>query len=92
MRLAILTSLMLTVLAAATGCSASGQARQPATPTTSSAAESCDDPSFTPPDQMNLAIGDRKESATTGTKSDLTSAGLVPNKRQIVNGQLHAAY
>lgn len=87
MRLVILSSLMLSLLAAGTGCHASGQTARATTPVT--AAADCSDPSWTPPDQMKIAIGDAK---TKETRTDLISSMPAPNKRQIVSGKLHAAY
>jgi hypothetical protein len=87
MRVAILSSLFVTVLFAATGCSVSGATRQSVTPT--NVADTSSDPSYQPPGEMNLAIGDGK---ATQAKTELVSTMPAPNKRQIRRGLVHAAY
>lgn len=87
MRLTILCSLMLSALLAATGCSVSGQAtRHSSLP--SNIAETSRDPSWTPPGEMDLTIGDAKESQV---RSDIAESMPQPNRREIVSHQIHAA-
>ncbi len=81
MRLAILSSMLLSVLALATGCAASGQGGGRGT----TPGSLTDDPSWNPPDDMNLAIKDGKSAQP---KTDVVATMPTPNKRQIVTGQL----
>ncbi len=88
MRLAIFSSLMLSVLLAATGCSVSGKAtRYTSTPQTN-VADTSSDPSWTPPGEMDLAIGEAKTSAAT---TSIAESMPRPNRREIPRGQLRAA-
>ena len=90
MRLAILSSLIISGLFAATGCSVSGQAaRHSATPAPTHVADTSNDPSWTPPGEMDLAIGDAKTGEAT--KNEIVEAMPQPNKREVLRNQLHAA-
>jgi hypothetical protein len=89
MRLAILTSLMLSVLLAATGCSVSGQAvRHSSSMPSSNVADVSSDPSWTPPGEMDLAIGDAK---TSDARPTVAESMPQPNRREILRRQLRAA-
>ncbi|MBX3207006.1 MAG: hypothetical protein KF764_18310 [Labilithrix sp.] len=88
MRLAILSSLMLSVLFAATGCSVSGQATRHSSLPSSNIADTSRDPSWTPPGEMDLTIGD---APVAQTKTDVAESMPQPNKREILRHQLHAA-
>lgn len=84
MRLALLTSFVVSVLVAATGCSASSQAAQHGT----TPADTAGDPSWTPPGQMDFDVGEAKVSQV---KNELVNTLPAPNKREIRSNQLHAA-
>ena len=88
MRLTILCSLMLSALLAATGCSVSGQATRHSSLPSTNIADTSRDPSWTPPGEMDLAIGDAKESQM---RSDTAESMPQPNRREIVSHQIHAA-
>lgn len=89
MRLAILSSLMLSVLLAATGCSVSGKATRPSsTLPSSNIADTSSDPSWMPPGEMDLAIGEAKASQAQTTAAESLPQ---PNRREIPRRQLRAA-
>lgn len=89
MRLAILSSLMLSVLLAATGCSVSGKATRPSsTLPSSNIADTSSDPSWTPPGEMDLAIGEAHASQAQATTAESMPQ---PNRREIPRRQLRAA-
>lgn len=89
MRLTILSTLMLSVLLAATGCSVSGQPTRHSSLPSSNIADTSRDPSWTPPSEMDITIGDAKPAPT---KSDVTAESMPqPNRREILRHQLHAA-
>ena len=89
MRLAILSSLMLSVLLAATGCSVSGQTTRHSAMPSTNMADTSTDPSWTPPGEMDFAIGDSAKTAPT----QATAAETLPqpNRREIPRRQLRAA-
>jgi hypothetical protein len=76
-------AMILSSLMAVTGCSASGQTR----PVT--VADTSNDPSWTPPGEMDVAInGTAHEWSSTKAHAETMPQ---PNKREVLKHQLHAA-
>jgi hypothetical protein len=86
MRLAILCSMMISILGLATGCSATSS-HQVARDTTPATVDTSDD-AWTPPEDMDLSIGESKGSEA---RTQVAGSMPAPNKRKIVTGQIHAA-
>jgi hypothetical protein len=84
MRTAIVL-MMLSCLTATTGCSVSGQAI-----TRHSSAPLSSDPSYTPPGQMNLAIGESNRGSGSSAKTT-AEAMPQPNKQQVQKHSIRAA-
>jgi hypothetical protein len=89
MRLAIFSSLMLSVLFAATGCSVSGQATRHSSVPGTNVADTARDGSWTPPGEMDFSIGDAKPAAQTNAAT--AESMPQPNRREILRHQLRAA-
>lgn len=83
MRTALVISLIVSSLIAATGCSVSTQT------TRHSAIDASSDPAFTPPGQMNIAISDNARAGSAKTTAEATP--MQPNKREIQKHSIRAA-
>lgn len=88
MRLALLSSSMLSVLLAVTGCSVSGQATRHSSTPASNVADTSSDPSWAPPGEMSLAIGEAKSSHP---QTNPVESIPQPNRQEIPRRQLRAA-
>ena len=87
MRLLILSSMVLTVLVAATGCGASStHARQPARSTNAIEVDTSD---WTPPEEVSFTSS---ESSIKQRTTSVASALPSPNHREASYGLVHAAY
>lgn len=85
MRSAILTSMLVSVLALATGCAASSTSQAPRAAT---AAVDTSDPAWHPAEEMNVVTEETKPSVRKN--DELVASMPSPNKRQILTGQLRA--
>lgn len=85
MRLALLSTVLFSLLALATGCSTSGATQVAARGTTPVAMDAADDPAWNPPDETNIAYG---EATVTPIKHGAIASLPTPNKREILTGQL----
>ena len=88
MRLAILASLMISVLSVATGCGASGQSMRHSS-TGANVADTSRDPAWTPPGEMDVSITETAHTAPA--KPSCESMTMQPNKREVLRHQLRAA-
>lgn len=80
MRAALLLTLMLGALAAASGC-ASSQTPEPVDPST--------DPAWIPPGQGDLAVADAPEAEPKPKKQPRPRHLLEPNRREVDSRPLH---
>lgn len=89
MRLIVLSSLVLTVLFAATGCGVSSS-RAAASPVGAAVATSDtpSDASWTPPGELSFSMNEAKPARTVTFAAALPK----PNRKEIARGQVHAAY
>jgi len=93
MRLAVFVFVVASI-GAITGCGASSQ-RHSATPATNVASDSlAADPSYCPPDAMQVAIKPAEAVATAAAKkSDVAITNeMKPNRQEKPRGSVHAAY